>query len=265
MLILLPPSEGKATSGNGRPLDLAALTLPELNEARETVLTALETLCSGPADTAQEVLRLPATQRKAVQRDREVRTAPTLSAAELYTGVLYDHLRLSELLSGDSADLTRRSVLVFSGLWGVVGVDDALPPYRLAMDVRLPPLGPLAAFWRERLSTSLTKSAEGHLIVDCRSTAYAAAFKPTGATADTAVTVRVLRETVSGGVARRTVVSHMAKATRGAIAHALLANRIDPATPTELTEALNDLGYTVELGDPVRRGQPRALDVVVRG
>lgn len=263
MLILLPPSEGKATAGDGPPLDLASLTLPELSEARETVLEALETLCSGPADTARETLRLPASQGAAVQRDLAVRAAPTLRAADLYSGVLYDHLRLPELLAADSAELTRRSVLVFSGLWGVVGVEDPLPPYRLAMDVRLPPLGPLGAFWRERLTDPLTKTAEGHLVVDCRSSTYAAAFKPAGEIRERTVAVRVQRETVSGGVANRTVVSHMAKATRGAIAHTLLANRVAASTPAELAEALNELGYPAELGAPAQRGS-RVLDVVLR-
>ncbi|MBB4933099.1 hypothetical protein F4561_003919 [Lipingzhangella halophila] len=264
MRILLPPSEGKATGGDGPPLDLGALTLPELGDARETVLEALERLCSGPVETARDILRLPATQGEAVQRDREVRAAPTLRAADRYTGVLYDHLDLPGLLAGDSAEAARRSVLIFSGLWGVVGVEDPLPPYRLAMDVRLPPLGPLGAFWRERLTDPLTKSTEGHLVVDCRSAAYAAAFKPVGDTREMTVTVRVLRETISGGATKRTVVSHMAKATRGAIARSLLANRVDPATPAELAEALNDLGHPAEPRAPARRGQPQSVDVVVR-
>ncbi|WP_046469100.1 peroxide stress protein YaaA [Allosalinactinospora lopnorensis] len=264
MLILLPPSEGKATAGDGAPLDLAALSLPEMNEARETALEALEALCSGPEETARQVLRISAAQNEAVRRDREVRTAATLRAADLYTGMLYGNLRLPELLSGGSAELTRRSVLIFSGLWGAVGATDPLPPYRLSMGVRLPPIGALGTFWRSRLAEVLTKSADGQLVVDCRSSTYAAAFKPSGGTAERTATVRVLRETVSGGVAKRTVVSHMAKATRGALAHALLANRVDAGTPAELAEALNDLGHPAELTGPPGRNRPFVLDVVVR-
>ena len=41
MLILLPPSEGKAVPRRGRPLDLAGLSFPDLSPAREQVLDAL--------------------------------------------------------------------------------------------------------------------------------------------------------------------------------------------------------------------------------
>ncbi|GAA3747726.1 hypothetical protein HDA32_001553 [Spinactinospora alkalitolerans] len=265
MLILLPPSEGKATTGDGPPLDLSALSLTEVTGARERVLAALEELCAGPVERAREVLGLSAGQTDAVRRDRELRTAPTLRAAELYTGVLYDALRLPELLSGDAAGVARESVLVFSGLWGAVGVTDPLPPYRLSMGVKLPPLGALGAFWRTHLNDLLDKHADGRLVIDCRSAAYAAAFKPGTDTAARTVTVRVLRETTVDGTVKRSVVSHMAKATRGEIAHALLAARAAPETPEELAAALNDLGHTAELGAPARAGSPRVLNVVVRG
>ncbi|RQX58149.1 hypothetical protein DLJ57_04380, partial [Micromonospora chalcea] len=52
VLILLPPSEGKAEAGTGRRLDLSRLSLTELNPAREAVLTSLVDLCAGPDETA---------------------------------------------------------------------------------------------------------------------------------------------------------------------------------------------------------------------
>src|SRR5690606_6713034 len=81
------------------------------------------------------------------------------------------------------------------------------------------------------LAGPLGKLAEERLIVDCRSAAYAAAFRPSGAAAERTAAVRVLKETASGGTVKRSVVSHMAKATRGAIAHTLLAQGRSPGTP----------------------------------
>ncbi|GAA1084550.1 peroxide stress protein YaaA [Nocardiopsis composta] len=263
MLILLPPSEGKAAAGEGPALELSGLALPEVNGAREAVLESLEALCAGPRERALEVLGLTAGQAGAVQRNLEARTAPTLRAAELYTGVLYDNLRLGELLAGPAAARTAESVLVFSGLWGVLGVNDRVPPYRLSMGVKLPPLGGLGAYWRSHLAGPLGKLAEERLIVDCRSAAYAAAFRPSGAAAERTAAVRVLKETASGGTVKRSVVSHMAKATRGAIAHTLLAQGRSPETPAELAEALNDLGHRAELTPPGRGGKASVLDVVV--
>ncbi|MFY7066647.1 peroxide stress protein YaaA [Nocardiopsis changdeensis] len=262
MLILLPPSEGKAPSGTGPAVDPESLVLPALAPARREVLAALEELCSGPEDTALEVLGLTPGQADAVKRDLDAATAPTLRAADLYTGVLYDRLGLPELLR-EHPGRVRERVLVFSGLWGVVGPDDALPPYRLSMGVKLPPLGGLGAYWRRAMAGPLGELAGDRLLVDCRSATYTAAFKPRGAAAERLVSVRVLRERVVGSEVRRSVVSHMAKATRGDIARSLLAEGVEAAGVAELAAALRDLGHTVETPE-AKAGAPRVLDVVVR-
>jgi uncharacterized protein len=230
MLILLPPSEGKAADADGPPLDLDALSFAALTRTRSRVLRALETLCAGREARARDVLGLSPGQAGEIAKNRELRTAPTLPAARLYTGVLYDNLGLATL----DPDRAARSILIFSGLWGVLRPADRVPAYRLAMGVRLPRLGALAALWRPVLTKALP--AEG-LIVDMRSAPYVAAWRP-GATQ-----VRVFREQEG----RRTVVSHMAKATRGAVARALLASGVEPQTPEELVKLLVELGYTAEL------------------
>ncbi|MEU3017541.1 peroxide stress protein YaaA [Nocardiopsis sp. NPDC007018] len=263
MFILLPPSEGKATSGEGPALDTGTLTLPELTGARERVAAALTDLCSGPEDTAREVLGLSVTQTDALKRNLDLATAPTLRAADLYTGVLYDRLGLPGLLA-EHGRAVRDRVLVFSGLWGVVGPDDRLPPYRLSMGVKLPPLGALGAYWRRAMTGPLGELTRDHLLVDCRSAAYAAAFRPTGEAAERTVAVRVLREREVGGQTRRSVVSHMAKATRGDIARSLVSEGVGARTPEELVGALRDLGHTAELPPAAKPGTARTMDVVVR-
>ena len=75
--------------------------------------------------------------------------------------------------------------------------------------------------------------------------------------------VRVLRERTVGGEVKRSVVSHMAKATRGDIARSLLAEGVEAAGVRELSDALRDLGHTVEVPE-AGAGAPRVLDVVVR-
>lgn len=267
MLVLLPPSEGKADAeGAGRPVELGALNFPELAPARAEVAEALMELCAGPDDRALSVLGLSAGQAGEVARNRRLWEAPALPAAELYTGVLYEALGLPGLLADPgTAGRTRASVLIFSGLWGVLGVDDAVPPYRLAMGVRLPPLGGLAAFWRPALREVLTPVAAGHLLVDMRSAPYAAAWRPDGASRERTVPVRVLREQRTGGRVRRTVVSHMAKATRGEVAGALLRAGADPETPKDLAEAVADLGYRTEPTEPSRPGASPGLDIIIPG
>ncbi len=61
MLVLLPPSEGKAPSGRGAPLKPESLSLPGLAQARQAVLDALVELCAGYCEDnekAREVLGL---------------------------------------------------------------------------------------------------------------------------------------------------------------------------------------------------------------
>ncbi|GAA4583302.1 peroxide stress protein YaaA [Planotetraspora phitsanulokensis] len=247
MLILLPPSEGKAPRGTSK---LRRLSFPELASPREKVLDALIALSE--SGQAQSVLGLSDGQAAAIDLNRELRTAPNLPVSDLYTGVLYDNLGLSTLPSDAKARATRR-IVVFSGLWGLLRLGDRVPPYRLSMGVRLPPMGGLAAFWKPYVAEALDP-VKG-LVVDLRSTTYAAAWQP----GERAVTVRVLRE-VSG---TRTVVSHMAKATRGAVARSLVECPDRVGTARQLAEFLTERGHRAELGNPPRPGRPWTLDVIV--
>lgn len=262
MLVLLPPSEGKAASGRGAPVKLESLSLPALTEAREAVLGELVELCAGDEDKAREVLGLSEGLRGEVAKNAGLRTAGARPAGEIYTGVLYDALDLASL---DTAAKRRagRSLLVFSGLWGAVHVTDRIPSYRCSMGVKLPGLGALAAYWREPMAAALPEAAGDGLVLDLRSSAYAAAWKPKGEVAGRTATVRVLHSQIVDGVEKRSVVSHFNKATKGRIVRSLLTAGAAPKDPAELVEALRDLGYVVEAEAPARAGKAWALDVVV--
>ena len=262
MLVLLPPSEGKAASGVGEPLDPAELSLPALNPARERVLDALVALCSGRDEAAAlKALGLSQGLRGEVARNAGLRSAPALPAGRVYTGVLYDALGLPRL--GRSAgELAQQSVLIFSGLWGAVHVGDRIPPYRCSMGAKLPTLGSLGAHWRAAMAEVLPGAAGDGLVVDLRSAAYAAVWRPTGEVASRTAAVRVLHERVIAGVVKRSVVSHFNKATKGRLVRDLLQAGGEPRSPAELLTALRDLKYTVE-ERPAAAGGPRQLDVVV--
>ncbi|MDX3531505.1 peroxide stress protein YaaA [Streptomyces sp. ID05-39B] len=256
MLVLLPPSEGKAASGRGAPLKPESLSLPGLAAAREAVLRELVELCAGDEEKAREVLGLSEGLRGEVAKNTELHTAGTRPAGEIYTGVLYDALGLASL---DAAAKRRaaRSLLVFSGLWGAVRVTDRIPSYRCSMGVRLPGLGALGAHWRAPMARVLPEVAGDGLVLDLRSAAYAAAWKPKGEVAARTASVRVLHAPT------RKVVSHFNKATKGKIVRSLLTAGIAPKDPAGLVVALRDLGYTVEEQAPARAGAPWTLDVLV--
>lgn len=254
MLILLPPSEGKAVPRRGRPLEVTTLSLPVLTDARVRVLDALVEL-AGRHDAAT-VLGLGATQADLVDLDRRLRTSPTVRAEELYTGVLYDALGLPTLSTAARRRAASRIGIV-SSLFGLVRTGDRLPSYRLAGDVTLPGLGPVAGVWRAALEPGVREALGRGLLVDLRSSTYAAFWRPPADLAPRVATVRVLHE-VDG---RRHVVSHFNKATKGRIVRALLEDGRSPSTPTGLADLLGDLGWTVEVG-PLGRAGTR-LDVVV--
>ncbi|MFI9005003.1 peroxide stress protein YaaA [Streptomyces sp. NPDC053541] len=251
MLVLLPPSEGKASSGRGAPLKPEGLSLPGLADARAAVLDELVELCVADEEKAREVLGLSEGLRGEVAKNAELRTAGARPAGEIYTGVLYDALGLATL---DAAARRRagRSLLVFSGLWGAVRVTDRIPSYRCSMGVKLPRLGALGAHWRGAMTSVLPEAAGDGLVLDLRSSAYAAAWKPKGEVAARTATVRVLHAPT------RKVVSHFNKATKGRIVRSLLEAGAAPAGVPELVTALRDLGYVVE-----ESGKPGALDVLV--
>ncbi|UNS96797.1 peroxide stress protein YaaA [Streptomyces tubbatahanensis] len=263
MLVLLPPSEGKAEGGQEGPLELASLSLPALTPARETVLEELVALCRADEEKAREVLGLSEGLRGEIAKNAGLFTAPTRPAGELYTGVLYDALDLGGL-SAAAARRAARSLLVFSALWGAVGTGDRIPSYRLSGGVKLPGTGPLGRYWRGPLESALPQAAGEGLVLDLRSSAYAAMWKPKGDTARRTATVRVLQSKTVDGVEKRSVVSHFNKATKGRLVRALLEEGAEPRTPQELADALRDLGYVVEgpQGEP-RPGASSALDVVV--
>ncbi|MET9961508.1 peroxide stress protein YaaA [Streptomyces sp. NPDC006326] len=262
MLVLLPPSEGKAADGSGAPLEPQTLSLPGLAPARAAVLEELVELCAGDELKAREVLGLSEGLRGEVAKNAGLRSAPARPAGEVYTGVLYDALGLAELPDGARAR-AERSLLVFSGLWGAVRISDRIPSYRCSMGVKLPGLGALGAYWRGPMAEVLPEAAGQGLVLDLRSAAYAAAWKPKGEVAGRTATVRVLHAQTVDGVEKRSVVSHFNKATKGRLVRDLLLAGAAPDSPAELVTALRDLGYVVEAEAPAKPAKAWSLDVVV--
>ncbi|MGW8887138.1 peroxide stress protein YaaA [Streptomyces sp. NPDC055749] len=262
MLVLLPPSEGKAASGRGAPLKAESLSLPGLAAARETILDELTELCMADEEKARVVLGLSDGLRGEIAKNTELRTAGTRPAGEIYTGVLYDALDLASL-DTTARRLANKSLLVFSGLWGAVRVGDRIPSYRCSMGVKLPGLGALGAYWREPMAEVMPEAAGDGLVLDLRSSAYTAAWKPKGAVAERTASVRVLQSQMVNGVEKRSVVSHFNKATKGRMVRELLLAGARPKGPAELVDLLRQLGFVVEAQAPERAGRAWALDVVV--
>jgi cytoplasmic iron level regulating protein YaaA (DUF328/UPF0246 family) len=234
VLVLLPPSETKAPGGDGPPLDLAALTTPELTPVRAELVEALVAL-SADLPASRAALGLSPAQDDQIARNAALWTSRTRPALERYTGVLYDALDVGSMTRAQRARAGRR-LAVGSALFGLVRADDPVPAYRLSAGSSLPGLPTLRSIWKPALGPVLT--AVDDLVVDLRSGSYAALAPAPGA-----VTVDVLSERPDGS---RSVVSHFNKAHKGRVARLLATTTAEPADAKRLAGLLRRAGLHVE-------------------
>lgn len=207
MLILLPPSEAKTTPENGQRLTFNNLVFPEMSGERRTIIHELQVVSS--LGNAHEVLKVGKTLRQEIQANQHILEAPTAPAWQVYTGVLYDALDYGTL-----DDVDDDAALVFSALFGATRLSDGIPSYRYPATAKMPGIGNIATWWRERLTSHLDEYATGP-IIDCRSTTYKPFWKtPPFRT----VTIDVFQR-VNGELK---TVSHWAKQARGYVARQLL-------------------------------------------
>jgi cytoplasmic iron level regulating protein YaaA (DUF328/UPF0246 family) len=217
--LLLPPSETKTPGGRGRPLRSRAGGHGALDAAREAAVVALRKLVAGDPTRAAEALLLPdGVAAQALAANAAVLDSATTPALRRYSGVLYDGLAFAALTSAEQR-LAGRSVLIFSGLFGVVRGDEPVPAYRVPAKAVLPGIGVAATFWRPVLAGVLAAPTARGLIVDLRSGDYAGMWHPARASTDRLVAVRVLSPSQRGGHA---VISYNSKFAKGRLAAALI-------------------------------------------
>jgi uncharacterized protein len=245
VLLVLPPSETKRDGGDATPLDLAALSFPELEPQRRTALRALRTL-SRSVRGSLDALALGPTQRFEIDRNRALGSSPIMPALQRYTGVLYDGLAAATL-STSEREFAARHVAIHSALFGLIRAHDPIPAYRLSHDSRMPGIS-LRKHWRAAITATLAD--EPGLVLDLRSESYAT-LGPAPATASY---IRVVSDDASG---RRVALSHFNKKAKGEFTRALIQAGIDHSTVDEL------LVWAASAGIRLERGAAGELDLVV--
>jgi cytoplasmic iron level regulating protein YaaA (DUF328/UPF0246 family) len=114
----------------------------------------------------------------------------------------------------------RESILIVSGLLGLVALDDPVPDYRLKIGARLDPVGLVARHWRPLLSAVLADHLEGRTVIDLLPGEHRAAWTP----APGLTVLRVSLVERDGGA----VGGHDAKAAKGRLVRHLLTSRAAP-------------------------------------
>ncbi|BAU98758.1 YaaA family protein [Aurantimicrobium minutum] len=269
MLILLPPSETKRDGGEGAPLEQllveSALAFPELNAIRKRVVAATVSLARQPKVCA-EVLKLSPKQMGEVDRNKAVKTSPTMPAIDRYTGVLYDGLGAINL-PAEARTFLGEHVLIQSALLGPVRALDLIPAYRLSFDSKLPSLaaGTLKKAWAEASSKALAKklNEKPQMVLDLRSEGYSA-LTPL-APAENTVYLRVVTKGENGQLR---ALNHFNKKGKGEFVRAL-------AKDTAVTSSLENVeqliswaatkNFILEPGEPATQDWPAELNLVVSG
>ncbi len=223
MRLLLPPSEVKSAGGRGRPLRSRSLDGP-LDEARAAARAALAALLAGDRTAAAAALQLPdSVVQAALNANAALLDSPTTPALRRYRGVVYDGLNHAGA-DPPAQRAAHRTVLIFSGLFGIVRGDEPIPDYRVPAKAILPGLG-IAASYRRPVLTELLTGPAGRrvlgrgLIVDLRSSDYATMWRPGGEVRERVVGVRVLSPLPRGG---HGIISYQSKFAKGRLAAALL-------------------------------------------
>ncbi len=177
-LILLPPSEGKATGGDGPPWADGTLSWPALDPRRLTVAKALRAAMRKPIAARSKLLGVKGDAlAEETATNLDVLVAPTMPAIERYTGVLYDELAASTLPTA----VRRRfddQVVIFSGLWGIVRPGDPIPDYKLKMGASVGRPGKLSTWWRSPISEALAVEVADRVVWDLLPNEHRGAWRP---------------------------------------------------------------------------------------
>lgn len=207
--LLLPPSEGKAQGGR-RPK-----WSTELGRFGHAVAAHRAHLVKVLADAQGGDERLLGVGGRHLERAQlanvSLAGSATLPAWRRYTGVVWGGLDVDSL----AADARRRamsSVVIVSGLLGIVAMGDPIPDYRLKMGASLSPFGRLSTSWRPLVAAPLTSWATRRFVVDLLPNEHRAACSA----------ARMRGVSVSFVEHSGTVSGHDAKTAKGRLARHLL-------------------------------------------
>lgn len=261
-IILVPPSEGKASGGRGPATKAGSMSFAVLDERRAQVVDALSA-AMGASETARaKLLGVKGDAlAEATEANLGVRHAATMPAIRRYTGVLYDALDHGSL-SGTAKRRAARQLVIVSGLWGLVTPADPIPTYKLKMGASLDGVGRLATWWRPAITEALAPAVEKRTVWDLLPSEHSAAWAPDRTALRRRITVRFLDDVPDGRGRKLVTVSHWNKLLKGALVRHILETQLD--TPDGLADFDHPQGYVYRPDLTVTTGHLTEVTMVTR-
>ncbi|MBL7978087.1 MAG: YaaA family protein [Bacteroidetes Order II. Incertae sedis bacterium] len=239
--VLIPPAEGKASGGlepNGHPHPFEG-GFSCLRPAREALYDRLLTVQkSGVA-----LDKLFGVRGKnlidAIVANEQLAHGRVLPALDRYApGIMYRSLDFATLPPEVQTQLLEHT-LVFSGLFGLLRIDDLIPMYKLKMDAILGTYGRVSDFWKPFLQPVLQAEMADKTVWDLLPTAHAAAWTDSGG-----YRYRVQVAFLEEKNGRRKTVSHGVKPLRGELIRYLAIHRL--TVPTDLRYWIPEAGFQMD-------------------
>lgn len=233
-LILLPPSEGKASGGMGPPISLDSMSFPSLNTTRSLLIRALEEI-NNSQNSAQKLLGVKGKALlNAMSANSKIESSSTMPAIRRYTGVMYDAIDYDSLSKDQMKDFND-NVLIMSGLFGVVRPLDMIPGYKLKMGARLHNGKPCSTVWKPLITEEVGRLYKDTVIWDLLPIEHSAAWEPSAVHYTNRFTVKFLQRTFDG---KLKTISHWSKALKGSVVHYLVSNISAAANPSSCLELI---------------------------
>jgi cytoplasmic iron level regulating protein YaaA (DUF328/UPF0246 family) len=234
LIFLIPPSESKQAGTDNSP---SSLSFAALADARVLVQNALVAISQDPA-AAKTALKLGPKQSGELEINLALNKPKARPAIDLYTGVLYDALKLDGL---DKAQRNRAKKLVFiqSSLFGLISSLDEIPSYRLSAGSKLPGIN-LRSIWSVA-HQEVWESFRSETVIDLRSKAYAQ-LAPLPRWVESHE-VEVVAEDGSGV---RKALNHFNKRAKGSFIRAVLTSQVAPTKISDLKKVAKLAGLRLE-------------------
>ena len=205
MLILIPPSEGKAK------VKSKTITFGETNFKFEREVNQIVRLLGLLNEEDLRSIYGTSQEKSEIfhRQNQDIFKSHCAKAIERYTGVVYEYLNW-ETLDENAKDYMEKHVRIFSGLFGLLTPNTLIPNYKLKMNVLS-----LQYHWTPVLTKELEKE---DLVFDLLPQVHRKAYKPAKNV------IKIDFSVVKKG--KKTAAGHFGKAVKGKFIRYLAQNNV---------------------------------------